>query len=153
MATDTPDTDSDPDYVWKPGMTSPNPGGRPAKTDEHRQAETLARQYTKQAIETLASIMTKGKDDMARLKAAQTILDRGYGRAPQSINLQAAQDITVTIAWATTDRLSYSKGEVIDMPASPALERSPWKPEQEPAGTDAKFDKAMADLTKTHKPN
>ena len=46
----------------------------------------LARSHTKQAIETLYSIMTSaGAPEAARISAANSILDRGYGRPAQTI--------------------------------------------------------------------
>ena len=66
----------------KPGQFAPgqsgNPGGRPK--DEHRVAE-LARSYTVEAIDTLVELMRDGKDERVRGTAAQTLLDRGWGKA------------------------------------------------------------------------
>jgi hypothetical protein len=48
----------------------------------------LARIYTVEAIETLAKIMRNDKaTDAARVNAANIILDRGHGKAPQTINI------------------------------------------------------------------
>ena len=67
---------------FQPGQSG-NPGGRPKETAE---VKALARQYTAQAIDTLASIMlnedAKGSE---RVSAAVALLDRGYGKPPQSI--------------------------------------------------------------------
>ena len=63
---------------------SGNPGGRPKVIGE---VQTLARQYTKEAIETLRDIMQNKKaPPAARGFAANSILDRGYGRPSQTIN-------------------------------------------------------------------
>ena len=40
----------------------------------------LARQHTNDAIDTLVDVMKSSQSDSARIAAATTILDRGYGR-------------------------------------------------------------------------
>lgn len=42
-----------------------------------------ARVYTTEALETLAEVMRKGESDAARVAAADKLLDRGHGKAPQ----------------------------------------------------------------------
>lgn len=57
---------------------SPNPGGRPRVIAHVRD---LAQEYTPEAIQTLAEIMTdKHESASARVAAASAILDRGYGK-------------------------------------------------------------------------
>jgi hypothetical protein len=60
---------------------SGNPGGRPKIAEE---INALARQHCPEAIEALVHIMRNGKPDAARALAADKILDRGCGRAPQA---------------------------------------------------------------------
>jgi hypothetical protein len=63
---------------------SGNPGGRPKVVGE---VQTLARECTQQAIETLKDIMHNNKAPAAaRVAAANSLLDRGYGRPSQTIN-------------------------------------------------------------------
>jgi hypothetical protein len=46
----------------------------------------LAREHTSKAVETLVSIMTNQKAaPAARVSAANSLLDRGYGKPPQHI--------------------------------------------------------------------
>jgi len=59
---------------------SGNPSGRPK--DEYKVAE-LARTYTSEAIDTLVDPMRYGKDERVRGKAAQALLDRGWGKPKQ----------------------------------------------------------------------
>ena len=67
---------------FKPGQSG-NPGGRPKLVAEVRD---LARQHTEEAISTLANIMRDEKaPPAARVSAAETILSRGWGKAPQEI--------------------------------------------------------------------
>jgi hypothetical protein len=63
---------------------SGNPGGRPKVVGE---VQALARQSTAEAVETLRDVMSDKKaPPAARVAAANSILDRGYGRPSQTIN-------------------------------------------------------------------
>lgn len=42
-----------------------------------------ARVYTADALKTLANVMMTGESEAARVAAADKLLDRGHGRAPQ----------------------------------------------------------------------
>lgn len=46
----------------------------------------VARQYTEQAIETLVQIALAGESEAARVAAANSILDRGYGKPSQVLS-------------------------------------------------------------------
>ena len=62
---------------------SGNPGGRPRIPESVREA---ARAHTAVAIATLAEVMNdKQQTGAARVAAADKILDRGWGKAPQHI--------------------------------------------------------------------
>lgn len=64
---------------------SGNPGGRPRVV---REVRDLAQSYTEDAVGTLVKIMRDRKQPAgARVSAAEALLDRGYGRAPQAIAL------------------------------------------------------------------
>ena len=58
-----------------------NPGGRPK--DEHGIAK-LARSYAPEAIEALVDLVRNG-EPAVRVRAAQALLDRGFGRPAQSL--------------------------------------------------------------------
>jgi hypothetical protein len=78
---------------------SGNPGGRPKVPVEVKQ---LARDCTPDAIKTLASIMRSKKSPAAaRVMAANSIIDRGYGKPTQHI--EAHVDLI--------DRLSLTEQE------------------------------------------
>jgi len=65
---------------------SGNPRGRPRR--DYDLAE-LARAHTPAALATLAEIMSdKSAQPSARVAAASAILDRGWGKAPQSLDLK-----------------------------------------------------------------
>lgn len=67
---------------WKKGQSG-NPGGRPK--DDHEIRE-LARSHCREAIERLAQIV-RGEDVKAAVAAANALLDRGYGRPAQAVNV------------------------------------------------------------------
>jgi predicted phage-related endonuclease len=70
---------------------SGNPGGRPKEVGEVKE---LARQHTEAAISTLAKIMKDGKaPPNARVSAAEALLSRGYGRAPQTVDVNVRRSI------------------------------------------------------------
>jgi hypothetical protein len=55
---------------------------------------TAARERTQDAIDTLFAIMRDPKAPAAaRVSAAQAILDRGYGKPPQAIEVNAEPDL------------------------------------------------------------
>lgn len=72
---------------------SGNPGGRKKKTEEERRVEEMARVHTKEALTTLVTIMKdRGAKDSARVTAACAVLDRGWGKAPQVVELGNKDD-------------------------------------------------------------
>jgi hypothetical protein len=68
---------------FAPGA-SPNPGGRPREIGDVRE---LARSHTAESVETLATIMRSGKSEVARITAATSLLDRGWGRPAQVLDV------------------------------------------------------------------
>jgi hypothetical protein len=53
-----------------------------------REVEILARMHTRLAIDTLAAIVSnEGAPEAARVNAAKTLLDRGWGKAPQTVEV------------------------------------------------------------------
>jgi hypothetical protein len=74
---------------------SGNPGGRPKVIAEVKE---LARAHTGEAIETLVSIMTNPKSaPAARVSAANSLLDRGYGKPPQHITGESGPSYVVRL--------------------------------------------------------
>ena len=92
---------------------SGNPRGRPKATAErrleararrevYRQVSNVvveARRYAGLAVDTLVAIAKDGQTDNSRLSAATELLNRGYGRPAQSLDLHLSTD-------AITKRLS-----------------------------------------------
>ena len=78
-----------------PGKSG-NPSGRPRRDKE---VAAIAREHTAEAIRTLLHVMTKPKaSDSARVSAAQILLDRGWGRAPQSVELSGPGGGPIAVA-------------------------------------------------------
>lgn len=78
---------------------SGNPGGRPK---EHGDIRELARKHCPRAIAVLVEIMEHGEREQARIGAAEALLDRGYGKPAQEIQL--AGDITINLRVVEKDK-------------------------------------------------
>ena len=110
---------------FQPGQSG-NSGGKPKAIIE---VTAAARQRTLEAIETLTTIMRDKKaTSSARVSAAIALLERGWGKAPQSISIKrdpsemghltddeliaiAAGTDTATISSEDTARPSPGQGE------------------------------------------
>lgn len=73
---------------------SGNPRGRPKK--DFKLAE-LAQQYTEKALNVIVEILEFGENQKDKLKAAEILLDRGYGKAPQSVHADLTGDIEINV--------------------------------------------------------
>jgi hypothetical protein len=63
---------------------SGNPGGRPKVLGD---VQELARQHAPRAIVELARLALKAKSETARIAAIRELLDRGYGRPRQAMEV------------------------------------------------------------------
>jgi hypothetical protein len=63
--------------------TSGNPGGRPKSKD----LRDLCRTYTAAAVEELARLALNATGQMVRVQAIRELLDRGYGRPMQALEV------------------------------------------------------------------
>lgn len=80
---------------WAKGQSG-NPGGRPKTLAE---VKALAQKHTLDAIKALVKIATKGKNEGAVVSAANSIMDRAYGKPTQPISGDAdAPPISAEIA-------------------------------------------------------
>lgn len=79
---------------WKPGCKSANPGGRPKKSSELAEA---CRELTPDVLRRLEQALSDASWK-ARLEACKIILERGYGKAQQSVTLTGADGGPVAIA-------------------------------------------------------
>ena len=56
-----------------------------APAQEKRELREAARQFTDDALKTLAAICNEGQSEAARVSAASALLDRGYGKPTQQL--------------------------------------------------------------------
>lgn len=92
---------------------SGNPGGQRKMTPE---LKALARGYTEEAIQTLAAVMRDSKaPPTSRVIASQTLLDRGWGRAPQHVTIEKTplDDLTAETLAALAEALQRGEGEPV----------------------------------------
>jgi hypothetical protein len=79
-----------PSSAWKKGESG-NPGGRPKVAGEVRE---LARQHGHAAIERLVRLMYS-KNESVAVRACEALLDRGYGRTVQGVELNSVDKAPV----------------------------------------------------------
>ena len=65
---------------------------------------SLSRSFTEPAIRTLAGIAQHSENDGARVSACGMLLDRGWGKAPQSHTVEGDGEIRVIIRHITEGR-------------------------------------------------
>ena len=79
---------------FKPGQSG-NPGGRPKMPEDVREA---FRALVPEAIQTIVYVMRHGKKDKDRTDAANSIIDRAYGKPMQmqdiSMDMAGSVDLT-----------------------------------------------------------
>ena len=83
MPENRPETEKEKNVKFRKGQSG-NPGGRPKVMVEVQQ---LARQHAPAAIVELARLALKAKNETARIAAIRELLDRGYGRPRQSMEV------------------------------------------------------------------
>src|SRR5947208_12588654 len=94
MATRHPkDRSALPEYYQRGPMKfrkgkSGNPGGRPKVLGE---LQELARRHAPEVIAELARLAVKGRTESARIAAGRELLDRGFGRARQALEVSVPE--------------------------------------------------------------
>ena len=130
---------------------SGNPAGRPKNppefaphTDDPDGADRRtvgnlvveARKYSGLAVDTLVELTKNTHTDSTRFAAATALLDRGYGRPAQPLDLHLSTEaITKRLSDMTDAELAALEARMITIPATLALEHVD-EPQVE-AGTDA----------------
>lgn len=103
---------------FKKGQSG-NPGGGRVQS---RSVTLLAREYTDDAMETLIAIMEDpDAPKSSRVSAAQTVLDRGWGKAPQTVNVSTNpfEDMDADSKRTMLEALRIISGdEAVNAPAS-----------------------------------
>ena len=79
---------------FEPGVSG-NPGGRPSV----REIAAIARRYTPDALRALVEVCRTAIDNpAARVAAANGLLDRGWGKPNQQLDVTAGQGIAAALA-------------------------------------------------------
>jgi hypothetical protein len=92
-----------------------NSGNMPKTLTDIR---SLARSHTESSIRTLAHIAAQSESDAARVMAANSLLDRGWGKPPQAHTGEDGEgDIRITIR-------HIMEGTAVPTRAVPAIEAS-----------------------------
>jgi len=89
-----------------------------------------SRVWSLRAVQTLAAIMEDAEvRPEARIKAAEALLDRALGKAPQHLDIST----DLPAKQLTDDALRMAAAEILSrLPAGAVLELEPAKPEAEP---------------------
>ena len=84
-----------------------------------------ARKYSGLAVDTLVELTKNTHTDSTRYAAATALLDRGYGRPAQSLDLHLSADaITKRLSDMTDAELAALEARMITIPAALALENA-----------------------------
>ena len=80
---------------------SGNPGGRAKLTPEELDLRAAARLKAPEALNTILNLMVESQNDSVRLKAAELVLDRGYGKATQTVEMNVKRSANEQIGRAS----------------------------------------------------
>ena len=105
---------------------SGNPGGRPKVLGE---VQELARQHAPTVIVELARLALRAKSETARIAAIRELLDRGYGRPRQVMEVSVPADNPLQLLLDEIDALSR-----IEPPVSHTPDRNQLPPGYSAAG-------------------
>lgn len=93
--------------AWQKGGVSPNPGGRPAVIRDLREA---AQDYSEEALSVLAGVMRDAEaPPAAKVAAARELLDRGFGKAVQAVDVSSKVDVGKTAAQVLMELTNKAK--------------------------------------------
>ena len=80
--------------------------GRPkgSQNKATRDLRGMAQEYTTEALSVLHEVMTTGDSAAARVAAANALLDRGYGKPVQALDVEASVSAEVKgVTWTVHD--------------------------------------------------
>jgi hypothetical protein len=77
----------------------PKTGGREAGTPNKQTLDVkeAAQEFTAEAVAALATIMRTSESDAAKVAAIKEILDRGHGKAKQTVDGQLSGQMTLNV--------------------------------------------------------
>src|SRR6478672_4950401 len=87
-------------YLYQKGQTG-NPSGKPKiYTDMVK----MARSHSKEALDKLVEIMRNKRSPKLALKAAELILDRAWGKAPQALVGEGGDGpVKISVSWQSAE--------------------------------------------------
>jgi hypothetical protein len=87
---------------------------------DYNRAQAIARRHTAKVVQALVDIALDPKADTnARIKAGNSILDRGWGKPTETLKADVNSRIEIVAPWMNPQRLSYQEARVIDNEAQP----------------------------------
>lgn len=86
-----------------------NPNGRKKGVPNKSTAEIkeLAQTYSAKALETLSTVMRNSDNDTARIAAAKELLDRGYGKSIQGVEMSGPNGAALPVVIQIVPVKSY----------------------------------------------
>lgn len=83
-----------PPKGFKPGVSG-NPSGRPKKTPQELDLIAACKAKTPEALAVIVKIMETGDKDSVRLAAAQSIIERAYGKPVQPADVSVSGGLLI----------------------------------------------------------
>lgn len=118
--------------AWVPGMAAPNPGGhtRQQRIKAQKLSEVIRARWKPGAIATWLMAVVEGKDPDAadgeghikppweiRMKAAQMLVDRGFGGVPQHVMMEAELRVQASGTLGLIDASQLPMAELVKLEA------------------------------------
>jgi hypothetical protein len=90
-----------------------------------------SRKYAGLPLRTLAEIARNGRSDTARISASTALLDRGFGRPAQSVDLNLTADaVSKRLSELSDAELAALEARMVALPATLALQASADDPDE-----------------------